>query len=61
MSTMEKENRDMCIVLYSFIDAVANSLANYNEEQKERFCALAKMSTHLLYKSLTKQIEIDKE
>ena len=61
MSRMETDNRDMCIVLYSFIEAVADSLSQYNDVQKEEFCALAKMSTHLLYKGLTKQIEINND
>lgn len=59
MSSMEKENADMCFVLYTFINSIADTLSKYNEEQREEFCALAKMACHLMYKSMEKQMEIN--
>jgi len=58
MSSLEEENVDMCYILYSFIDSIADYHA-YNDDQKEQFCALAKIACHLMYKSMEKQLEIN--
>ena len=59
MSTMKEENYDMCLILYSFIDSISDSLSERNEEEKEELSAVAKISCHLMYKSMVKQIEIN--
>lgn len=59
LSTMENSNPDLAVVVYSFIDSIADALAKYNEEQQDEICAVAKMAAHLVYKSLEKQLEIN--
>tara|TARA_Y100000034_G_C6884325_1_gene405801 strand:- start:23 stop:328 length:306 start_codon:yes stop_codon:yes gene_type:complete len=60
MSSLEKENREMCYILYCFIDSIADWYCHDDEEQREEFCAIAKISCHLMYKSMEKQLEIDR-
>jgi len=58
-SNLETKNEPVAVVLYAFIDAISDYMSNGDQEKKEEFCALAKMSTNLLYKTIEKQIEIN--
>ena len=60
MSSLEEENREMSYILYCFIDSVADWYSGDDEEQREEFCAIAKICCHLMYKSMEKQLEIDR-
>ena len=58
-SKMEVENRELGLVLYAFIDAISDYMANDDPIKKEQFSAIAKISCNLLYKTIEKQMEID--
>lgn len=60
MSSLEEENREMSCILYCFIDSVADWYSDDDEEKREEFCAIAKICCHLMYKSMEKQLEIDR-
>ena len=60
LSSMVEENLEMCSVLYSFIESVSNSLSDDDPKRMDEMCAVAKMSCHLMYKSMAKQIEIER-
>jgi len=49
----------MCIVLYSFIDAIADQISGGDNSTHDQYAAIAKITCHLLYKSLAKQLEIN--
>ena len=58
-SGLEKENKDVTLVLYSFIQAIADYMGEDDYEKTEECIAIAKISCNLLYKSIKKQIEIN--
>ena len=58
-SDLEKENKEVAIVLYSFIQAIAEYMGEDDIERVEECIAIAKISCNLMYKSLEKQVEID--
>lgn len=58
-SSLEEENPDMCKILYTFIDSISDSLPDYTIRQREELSAIAKMACHLMYKGMTKQLEIN--
>ena len=58
-SGLEKENKDVTLVLYSFIQAIADYMGEDDYEKTEQCIAIAKISCNLLYKSIQKQIEIN--
>ena len=58
-SDLEKENKDVTLVLYSFIQAIADYMGEDDYEKTEQCIAIAKISCNLLYKSIQKQIEIN--
>ena len=58
-SDLEKENKDVTLVLYSFIQAIADYMGEDDYEKREECIAIAKISCNLLYKSIQKQIEIN--
>ena len=47
------------LVLYSFIDALADYMADDDPIESEKYSAVAKISCNLLYKTIQKQIEIN--
>ncbi len=57
-SAIGTENEDFAEILFSFMDTIADYLGDTNHE-KEQFSAIAKIASHLVYKSLSKQLEID--
>jgi hypothetical protein len=57
-SAIETENEDLAEMLFSFTDTVADYLGETTHE-KEQYSAIAKIATHLVYKSLSKQLEIN--
>ena len=57
-SAMETENEDLAETLFSFMDTIADYLGDTDHE-KEQFSAIARIASHLVYKSLSKQLEID--
>tara|TARA_R110002020_G_scaffold103292_3_gene241916 strand:+ start:1595 stop:1891 length:297 start_codon:yes stop_codon:yes gene_type:complete len=59
ISNLEEENGEMCIVLYSFIDAIADQVSGGDNSSHDQYAAVAKITCHLLYKSLAKQLEIN--
>jgi hypothetical protein len=59
VSSLEDDNRGLAIVLWGFVDSIADVLYPMGSEQSEELCAVARMACHLLYKSLHKQAEID--
>ena len=58
-ANLETENRGAAIVLYSFIDAMSDYMAEDDVLESEKYSAIAKIASNLLYKSIEKQIEID--
>ena len=59
ISNLEEDNAEMCIVLYSFIDALADQVSGGDNSSHDQDAAVAKITCHLLYKSLAKQLEIN--
>ena len=59
ISNLEEDNAEMCIVLYSFIDALADQVSGGDNSSHDQYAAVAKITCHLLYKSLAKQLEIN--
>ena len=59
ISNLEDDNTEMCIVLYSFIDAIADQISGGDNSTHDQYAAVAKITCHLLYKSLAKQLEIN--
>lgn len=57
-SALEKENNDLAVTLFSFMDTISDYLGQTDHE-KEQFSALTRIACHLMYKSLSKQSEID--
>ena len=57
-STIETENEDLAEMLFSFTDTVADYLGETTYE-KEQYSAIARIAAHLVYKSLSKQLEIN--
>jgi len=58
-SSMEDENLELAFVLHTFIESITTSVPGYDLDQRDELAAVAKMSCHLLYKSMTKQLEIN--
>ena len=58
-STIEDENYNLAFVLHTFIESIADSIPGYNSDQRDELSAVAKISCHLLYKSMVKQLEIN--
>ncbi len=58
-SALEKDNPSLAIVLYSFIEAVADYMGEDDLERREECVAIAKISCNLMYKSLEKQLDIN--
>ena len=58
-SNLETENKEATLVLYSFIEAIAEYMGENDFEKTEECIAIAKISCNLMYKSLQKQIEIN--
>ena len=59
ISNLEEDNAELCIVLYSFIDALADQVSGGDNSFHDQYAAVAKITCHLLYKSLAKQLEIN--
>lgn len=59
MSNMEEDNMAMAIVLYPFIESISDWMAEGDHDLAEKFIAASKITAHLIYKSLDKQMEID--
>ncbi len=58
-SSLETDNRRTAIVLYSFIDAIADYMSEGDPEKLGEYSAIAKIACNLLYKSIEKQFEIN--
>ena len=58
-SNLETENKEATLVLYSFIEAIAEYMGEDDFGKTEECIAIAKISCNLLYKSIQKQIEIN--
>ena len=59
VSNLNIDNRELSLVLYAFIDAISDYMADDNPTRSEQFSAIAKISCNLLYKTIEKQMEID--
>ena len=59
VSNLNIDNRELSLVLYAFIDAISDYMADDNPARSEQFSAIAKISCNLLYKTIEKQMEID--
>ena len=58
-SGLQTENEEVELILYSFIDALADYMADEDPIESEKYSAVAKISCNLLYKTIQKQIEIN--
>ena len=58
-SNLETENKEATLVLYSFIEAIAEYMGEDDFGKTEECIAIAKISCNLLNKSIQKQIEIN--
>tara|TARA_R100000963_G_C4629537_1_gene94966 strand:- start:149 stop:583 length:435 start_codon:yes stop_codon:yes gene_type:complete len=58
-SNIEEENPDLYIVIESFVYALADYISQSDEDRLDELCAIAKISYHLLYRSISKQMEVD--
>ncbi len=58
-SNLETDNKRVAIILYSFIDAIADYMSEDDPEKLEQYSAIAKIACNLLYKSIEKQFEIN--
>lgn len=58
-SELITKNKEAGLLLYSFIDAISDHLAEDDPVESEKYSAVAKISCNLLYKTIQKQIEID--
>jgi hypothetical protein len=58
-SNLTEDNKEIAIILYSFIEAIADYMADDESEKSKEISAVAKMSCNLLYKTIDKQIEIN--
>ena len=59
VSNLTKENKEIAIILYAFIEAISDYMADDDPARSEQFSAIAKISCNLLYKTIEKQIEIN--
>jgi len=59
ISNLNIDNRELSLVLYAFIDAISDYMADDDPARSEQFSAIAKISCNLLYKTIEKQMEID--
>ena len=59
VSNLNIDNRELSLVLYAFIDAISDYMADDDPARSEQFSAIAKISCNLLYKTIEKQMEID--
>jgi len=58
-SGLETDNKPVSIVLYSFINAVSDYMANDDPDESEQYVAISKICCNLLYKTIEKQLEIN--
>tara|TARA_R110002020_G_scaffold430381_1_gene640044 strand:+ start:356 stop:790 length:435 start_codon:yes stop_codon:yes gene_type:complete len=58
-SNIEEENPELYIVIESFVYALADYISQRDEDKLDELCAIAKISYHLLYRSISKQMEVD--
>jgi len=58
-SNIEEENPELYIVIESFVYALADYISQSDEDKLDELCAIAKISYHLLYRSISKQMEVD--
>jgi hypothetical protein len=58
-SSLEENNPELAMVVYSFIDALSDYMAGNDNGRREECCAIGKIACHLMYKSLEKQMEIN--
>ena len=58
-SNIGKENSELSVVMESFVDAFADYISEDDEDAFDALCAISKISYHLLYKAISKQMEID--
>ena len=58
-SELITKNKEVGLVLYSFIDAISDHLTDDDPIESEKYSAVAKISCNLLYKTIQKQIEIN--
>ena len=54
-----RENAEFFLVMESFIEALADYIAEEDIEKSDELCAIAKIAYHLTYKAISKQMEID--
>jgi len=54
-----KHNRDMAVVVFSLIDTMAEYFSSGDEDRFEEICCASKIAAHLVYKSISKQMEIN--
>ena len=58
LSNLEKDNKQLAFVLYTLLDTIVDNFTA-DEYEREHVAAIYKIASHLLYKSLEKQIEIN--
>ena len=58
-SNIGRENPEFFLVMESFTEAMADYMAGDDVERGDELCAIAKISYHLTYKTISKQMEIN--
>tara|TARA_B100000029_G_C17037028_1_gene764419 strand:- start:174 stop:608 length:435 start_codon:yes stop_codon:yes gene_type:complete len=58
-SNIEEENPELYIVIESFVYALADYISQGDEDKLDELAAIAKISYHLLYRTISKQMEVD--
>ena len=58
-SNIGRENTEFFLVMESFIEALADFIAEEDIEKGDQLCAISKIAYHLTYKAISKQMEID--
>ena len=58
-SNISRENPEFFLVMESFIEALADYMAEDDLDKGDQLCAISKIAYHLTYKAMCKQMEID--
>lgn len=58
-ANLEVENTELALILYSFIESIADYLSRGDTQRMDELSCIAKIACNLTYKSLEKQLEID--
>jgi hypothetical protein len=59
IANLEVDNTELALILYSFIEAIADYLSQDDPQRMDELSCIAKIACNLTYKSLEKQLEIN--